>query len=488
MVYGCNLLSRNSRKAPQEADKRSLQADTYTLIATPIEGDESLLRNCDIAAASAHVNMTLLEPPAYEYCHGIPPKSPEVVHVDEQAVSPSLTLVSERSNSYAGSSTTAGSFCAPRIEDSLEELDKLEDQLEALNAMTHSRRIPSPDHGRTSGRPESSTHTQKSVVTKRASFAGQAATVRVKNSEKSQSSIRRSTSLIFNDRKQDETANSPNTRNRLSRHKSVNSLSTTPKGTIKSTKPLTVPNFELPGEAVARRLREQREARKAQQAEAEKANVAPQRSRFSKLLTKPTFELPGEAISRRKREEREMRLKAQEEEERKKREFKARPVRFSITPSSVPRDTITSRARQNKIAQDNDESQQVDLTKSKRLSVGVARGGSISNKSPQARGRLSTAVSHEDLSRATSTSTGSINGKRSTLSAEETQQLKLRGKEIFHRDNTRFKEDKEREKRERELTARTAREQAAERSRAASREWAEKKRRKEQALKDAMRQ
>lgn len=489
VVYGCNLLSCNQRPDLARENTELGSANTYTLIATPLDGDEHPLPDWDLrTTGQSKTKMELPLPPPYELFQATPRKELEVDDAISQAVSPALTFASERSSNFATGSSASDSFSIPRIEDSLEELDKLEDELEAMKAVTESRRIAYPNKEKSRNSLDLYAHAHNSIVSKRSSLAGQAATIRIKNSERTRPSIRRSASLIFSDRNHDEAIGSPLPKDHLQRQKSINSLSATPRGTVKSTKPLTVPNFELPGEAVARRLREQREARKAQQAEAQKAYVAPPRLRLSKVLPKPTFELPGEAISRRKREEREARLQAQEEEDRKKREFKAKPVRLSITPGTLPRDTVASRARQGKIAQEIDDGKLLEGVRSKRLSIGIARGGSISNRSPQTRGRLSTMASHDDLSRATSSSTGSMSGKRSTLSAEETQQLKARGKEIFQRDNSHFKEDKDREKREREVTARTAREEAAERSRAASREWAEKKRRKEKALRDAMRQ
>ena len=45
----------------------------------------------------------------------------------------------------------------------------------------------------------------------------------------------------------------------------------------------------------------------------------------TKAPTQPTFELPGEAISRKKKEQREERLKREEEEKQSKKSFKARP-------------------------------------------------------------------------------------------------------------------------------------------------------------------
>ncbi|EXM29150.1 hypothetical protein FOTG_05362 [Fusarium oxysporum f. sp. vasinfectum 25433] len=451
------------------------------LAATPLIAAEYLALGFD----PSQVKMALPPPPAYELHQNVPLKIPEVIETVEP-VSPSLTLISERGSSYAGSSRT-GSFSVPRIEDSFEELDKLEDELEAIKAFTQPQRIPVPENTAPSNKHlEPPSTGKKPTVSKRASVIGMSSTVRIKQTERPQLPLRRSTSLVFRDKKQDDSDNMPNLKPQTARGKLTNSQSAPLKAPVKSTKPPTVPNFELPGEAVSRRLKEQREARRAQQAEAQKAYAPPPRPKSSKPLTKPNFELPGEAISRRKREEREARLKAQEEEEQKKREFKARPVRHSLMPGSIPRETITSLARQGKLPQD-EATKTSTLTKVKRMSMQGPRPPTMSEAPvTQSRGRLSTATSREDLSRATSTSTGSGGGKRTTLTAEEAYQLRLRGKEIFQRDNTSFTRDRERERREREEATRLAREQAAERSRIASREWAEKKRRKELAMLESL--
>ncbi|EWY80382.1 hypothetical protein FOYG_16382 [Fusarium oxysporum NRRL 32931] len=451
------------------------------LAATPLIAEEYLALGFD----PSQVKMALPPPPAYELHQNVPLKIPEVIETVEP-VSPSLTLISERGSSYAGSSRT-GSFSVPRIEDSFEELDKLEDELEAIKAFTQPQRIPVPENTAPSNKHlEPPSTGKKPTVSKRASVIGMSSTVRIKQTERPQLPLRRSTSLVFRDKKQDDSDNMPNLKPQTARGKLTNSQSAPLKAPVKSTKPPTVPNFELPGEAVSRRLKEQREARRAQQAEAQKAYAPPPRPKSSKPLTKPNFELPGEAISRRKREEREARLKAQEEEEQKKREFKARPVRHSLMPGSIPRETITSLARQGKLPQD-EATKTSTSTKVKRMSMQGPRPPTMSEAPiTQSRGRLSTATSREDLSRATSTSTGSGGGKRTTLTAEEAYQLRLRGKEIFQRDNTSFTRDRERERREREEATRLAREQAAERSRIASREWAEKKRRKELAMLESL--
>jgi hypothetical protein len=481
-VYGCTLLSRMPQDFSPGHPNGGPETDLFDFIATPLIPEEYQALGLDPSPTPInHTNMASPPPPAYELHQVVPLKVTEMVEVVEQAVSPSLTLISERGSSCAGSSRN-GSFSVPRIEDSFEELDKLEDELEAANAFTQPRRItldekttPSTNHL------EPPSANKRPAISKRASMVGMSATVRIKQSEKPQISIRRATSLVFREKKHDMDI-SPKPKVQSSREKLTASQSVFSKTPFKSTKPTTVPNFELPGEAVSRRLKEQREARRAQQANAQKAYVPPPRPKSSKPLTKPTFELPGEAISRRKREEREARLKAQAEDEQKKREFKARPMRNSVTPASIPRETITSLARQGKLSQDVTV-KQTTATKTNRMSsIGPRLVPSSENKTPQGRGRLSTATSREDLSRGTSASTGSGTGKRATLTTEEASQLRHRGKEIFQRDNTSYTRDREREKRMREEALRLAREQAAERSRIASREWAEKKRRKEQII------
>lgn len=70
-------------------------------------------------------------------------------------------------------------------------------------------------------------------------------------------------------------------------------------------------------------------------------------------------------------------------------------------------------------------------------------------------------------------SNGSGKVVQRTVSASEVQVQRQRGKEIYNRD-VKLTEEIERERREREWAAKKAREEAAERGRQASREWAEK--------------
>lgn len=367
------------------------------------------------------------------------------------------------------------------IEDSFEALDKLEEELEAVNAVAHFKRVPSPERGppRTPSSASKGQQLGRSASARRPGSTLYPATVRVKASEPLRPAARRSRSMSVDteDRKESVPAhgsaagqsNSPS-RKPASKPASL----APPKPLAKSAKPRTVPSFELPGEAVARRLKEQREARISAQAESEKTPQAgrtsfPQRSKSTRVLPKPTFELPGEAISRRKREEREAKIRAQEEEEKKRREFKARPIKGSLNqPSTLPRDTVTSRARVSKVAEDG---------------AGATRAGKRASLAPtsstlstQSRGR--TAASSQ-VSRTASLSATSSVSKRSTDSSGSPSQ-KLSGREIFERDSKRMTA-RERERAEREMLAKRAREEAAERSRQAGREWAEKQRRKARA-------
>ncbi|KAF4852354.1 hypothetical protein CGCSCA2_v010522 [Colletotrichum siamense] len=400
-------------------------------------------------------------------------------HSKDRVISVSTDDSSFQAPRTPSRSTSASS--QSRIEDSLEAIDRLEEQLELVDAAI----TPPSKTPRHQAANDGSLALNNSAIRRNGSLLnhGPSSAGPKPVTSKTRPNQRKSVSIVDDKRATGSPAKATPTRSSVSRPTSL-------LPPIKSTKPPTKPSFELPGEAVARRLKEQREARQAQQAQdkaAAAAAAAPQRRRSTKALTRPTFELPGEAISKRKREDREARLRQQEEDERKRREFKARPIRAKLNSASYPRETATSRARQGK-ASESSEAAQVEQSPSKRSSIIMTPRTPVtrttSNRSPQARGRgLSQATVTSQISRGTSTSTTSM-GKRSTLSAEDLEQQKMKGREVFERDNG-YLEDKERERRERELNAKLAREQAAERSRQASREWAEKQRRKQLAAANA---
>ena len=475
IVLSCNILSRNENTASNQPGESSSQS-SYTLIATVLQGDAAALPvDEDIQLAPEPPKMEFADPPPpYE---ATPRRDSSATNMIEKTPKSSTHINATESFSESHTSNQL----SPRIEDSLAELDDLEDELEAINQVTSSGAMPSAKR-----QPKllpSVNAKQGSASPNRNSMS---ATARLKVSTSDQKTVRRASSLTLRDKtdRKAERCETPIQRKTTSASATKSTGGRTNGGlvTAKSTKPLTKPDFELPGEAVARRLKEQREARMAQQAEEKKAATVPTRLRSTKPLTVPSFELPGEAISRRKREERDARLKAQAEEERKRREFKARPFRPNGVPSTLPRETATSRARQSIMeSTQQSPSRQVGSKTLTRPSAGSSTGTpSFSRSSTTSRGRNSMAGGDGGLSRGTSAST-----KRSSVSIEDLAFQKLRAREILEQDNS-FRREKEQTKQERESMAKSARDLAAERTRAASRDWAEKKRRKELALLEAM--
>ncbi|KAK2772366.1 carboxylesterase family protein [Colletotrichum kahawae] len=477
-----------SQRAHQYSDVEEAMAVAEPVVRllspTPAGNDTALNKTSQSGITVTIVEQTRpdqMEPSAKETEHRKESSIDVLEHPKDRVVSVSTDDSSFQAPRTPSRSTSASS--QSRIEDSLEAIDRLEEQLELVDAAitppSRTRRHQAANDG--------SPALGNSAIRRNGSLLnhGQPSSAGPKPvTSQTRPTHKKSVSIVDERRATGSPAKVTPTRSSVSRPTSL-------LPPIKSTKPPTKPSFELPGEAVARRLKEQREARQAQQAQEKAAAVAaaaPQRRRSTKALTRPTFELPGEAISKRKREDREARLRQQEEDERKRREFKARPIRAKLNSASYPRETATSRARQGK-ASESSEVGQVEQNSSKRSSIVVAPRTPVarptSNRSPQARGRgLSQATVTSQISRGTSTSTTSM-GKRSTLSAEDLEQQKMKGREVFERDNG-YLEDKERERRERELNAKLAREQAAERSRQASREWAEKQRRKQLAAAHAV--
>lgn len=486
-VYVCNLVLQKKREPHSDS---VCPLNSYYLLATPlqysanwtVEMEEPRIASDDDAVAW----MDNSRP-------GTPPmKVPEIVLAVESAVSPTFTAVSDRS--FGDSSSRATSFSLPRIEDSLEELDRLEDQIEALNEFTRPKQLALL-RGQQQPKVAASQPTPEEAMRawKRSTVACAPATVRVKPAEKVAAPPRRSVSLTVREKSPEEPVKESSSRRSglgVFMSKAGSTLATVAKSSIRSSKTPTIPNFELPGKAVARRLRGVREAREAHHAAALKALEAPPKPRSNKTLPKPTFELPGDTISRRKREETEAKLRAQEEEQRKRREFKARPAKPTSTPSTLPRDTVASRARQAKIQEETAERQAASSLKVKRLSLGLIRDEPVTptmSKTENQRGRSSMIAVAESINRSILTSMVNATRSKNPLSIESMMtRLRPRSKEIQAPDTASIMERKSHEKSERPMTAKTARDEAAERSRMASREWADRKRRKEASLKQAI--
>lgn len=496
VYFGCNILRERPRSKSSASGDYSSN-NSYTLIATPLQHFGS---SDDIAENSSMFDT--LVPPAAAASFG----SAELPITGQNMVSPKAfgaslgSVQSERAHSVPRSPCSS----VARIEDTIEALDKLEDEFEEVHRMVRVKRVPSPDKDvqASSAIVQADAPNKTGVSTrpgtlraaKQPSLARTPSTRRLVPAKEPSKRLSGHSPAPQSAPEASGTTKPPGSGStRLSSSRPLSLLP--PKPPAKSTKPPTRPTFELPGEAVARRLKEQREARLLKASSAPPntpKSVVPssgpqlRRVRSIKPPTVPDFELPGEAISRRKREEHEAKIRQQEEAERKRREFKAKPIRLSITPSTVPRETVASRARQNRVSIIGDSAiaggglnvPGVGITVNKRHSLTVGdTAGRTANQDQTPRGRgaaLGASPSATgETSRAASTSTGSVSGMRSSISVEDVQHQKIRGKEIFQRDNT-LSTDRDRERREREAIAKQARQEAARRSRILSQEWAEK--------------
>jgi hypothetical protein len=239
----------------------------------------------------------------------------------------------------------------------------------------------------------------------------------------------------------------------------------------KSTKPPTKPTFQLPGEKVAEKLKAQKEERLRREAEASQKPAPVQRplgmtkaphAKSTKAPTKATFELPGAAVAEKLRIQKEERLKRMEEAEAAKKEaaaLKARPPPVR-KPAALP-----TRAQPGVTIP---RPSQPPTTQTQRASSLTSKRSSMSLSQP--------------LSQSRSTSTSSANRNsvlptKTTITPVGAAQQKVNGREVFNRDKLE-KEARERERKEKEDAAKRARAEAAERGRIASREWAEKQKRK----------
>ncbi|KAI1210398.1 uncharacterized protein F4807DRAFT_64569 [Annulohypoxylon truncatum] len=495
--FGFNLLPAEDSTKHDNPDEVAAPVK-FTILLTPLAPGEELLAD---VGPKGEGDMALAEPNTSSQL--APVKELETSSTDgtRQPRSASTSPAANRGKRIEGMAPRSPAQPIARIEDSVEALDKLEEQLEAFDVAAHFRRIVSPDEEG----PENKSSTQSlSVKTseakrsrsvtpqpKQTTPSKAASSVRVKATSEPRRSVRKATSMVFLDPPKLRIEGKPAAQDppRKSTTKGIASL-LPPKQPPKSTKKPTIPTFELPGDEVARKLKEKREARVSTQFSVEqltKPTVSSlRRAKSARTLPRPNFELPGEAISRRKREEREAQLKAQEEEERKRREFKARPIRSSAAPSTFPRETIASRARQNK-GHLVENSGQVASGFSKDVSpiLNTTPRPPLSKTNnqtqPRGRGLHPDPIGVQPVRGTSSSTSGSTSAQRSSVSTEEVQQQRLRGQEIYKRDNS-WAGEREREKREREALAKLAREEAAERSRQQSREWAAKQAKKRMTI------
>lgn len=211
-----------------------------------------------------------------------------------------------------------------------------------------------------------------------------------------------------------------------------------------------------------------------------------QPAKSTKLPTIAAFELPGDAVSRKLKTQREERMKRGEKPKRPA--FKARPVRLSQAPEVKL--TATTKARLSMARSERTDGggnmsgvPKADTTSRRSMATAGANNRSVAKRSSLPALKGSTQVPADSsvrISRGPSLTASTMKrapsvsgGPRPAPTAEDLAHQKLKGKEVFGRTRVEILE-REKAKKEKEDAARKARAEAAERGRLASREWAEK--------------
>lgn len=487
--FGCNLLTW-TKPTGKEHQAPGDPEDKYLLLATPIdlEPDQNTTANLEFTTHQFRVqqqgteNMEIVASSIVT----TPPRAtgdgyrPSPLSATSAHWSTAVEASDDNDNTSARNSRHEMKVPLSTIEDSFEELDQLEEEMEAIAAATRQVTIEKAQDQRRYAQeeqPSSSSNTPGRTT----SLATQPA--RNTTGWARKADITRRNSTRSSPMPAAEQVVAPATPTATLRKVARPASLAPPKPIQKATKAPTVSTFELPGERVARELKEKKAARLSMQADGQKPAQAmsPQRTRSvrsNKPPTVPNFELPGEQYSRVKKERLEQKLRQEEEEMRKRRQFKARPPPSAAAPTV--RSTFTSRQRQTTGVQpeqggpfppaaESSPKSGAAKRQSKTVTASLVRAASITSatsSSSTARGRTSSVGSTQASTRATSSSVGSVTsgGKRNSLSNEEMQQLKVRGRQIYTRDNT-VGQSKEQEKREREEAIKLARQKYAQMSR-----------------------
>ena len=226
----------------------------------------------------------------------------------------------------------------------------------------------------------------------------------------------------------------------------------------------------------------------------------------TKAPTQSTFQLPGEAVAAKLKAAREARQQreAEEEEKKKSKVFKARPVPASLSKAPSVRQTKASEGRESVMNRN-------DLkTSTSALAAGHNRANSIATTRPTAprsrvvskeaskpavpngkptsselavKKRPSTALANMSKPRTSifgTTGPSALSSSTTTRAPSNPSKPMAKGKEVFNRPAA-AKAAAEKEKHEKEAAAKKARADAADRGRQASREWAEKQKQKKLA-------
>ncbi|KAI1815714.1 hypothetical protein GGS20DRAFT_541648 [Poronia punctata] len=490
VYFGCTLLPDSTRRG-DDAPTGDCLVNTYLLLIVPLEESKEVLEVVNPPVGDEDMASLNHSSPGHEAPVDTPHDGPVSKHEPMSPRSTASTKGSDRTLDLSTCRSPAEPVA--RIEDSFEALDMLEEQLEAFGSVARlGKYIPpekpsSPKEADTLEAP--ATHPSVRFTTPQ---PARTCTTKLSSSSLRQQSaseprkpaLRKVTSMTLNSQKlKVEVKASAQTLSKSSTVKGFANL-TPQRTTARSSKLPTVPALVIPDSAKSQPSGEKKEDRLALQRATQPTTASLRRAKSVRLPTRPIFELPGEAISRRKREEHQAQLKAQEEEERKRREFKARPLPSKVASTLTPRETIASRARQTKGSATENLVRTPMLNQRQAATIGptsrLALLSTVNQLQPRGRG-LKDDDSPVRSSRATSTSTSSMAGKRSSISAEDIQMQKQRGHEIYKRDNS-WTDSRARERHQRELLAKLAREEAAERSRQKSREWAAKQARKRMTI------
>lgn len=338
-----------------------------------------------------------------------------------------------------------------RIEDSVEALDALEEEIEMVGGL-----IPASGDGLPSSVKAKKQAKPQLTVTD-SNFKG---SMRTKNNGAHQKKVgvKRTSTAVG------PAVAAPNPRARPRADQKPGTTTQAPKSTLNT------------GQAASQAVLKKRVS------SIHKAPFQPLKS--TKPPTRPNFELPGDAIAQKLKEKREERSKHEVDEAAKPRVFKARPVRLShapevkLTAATKARLSMARGELINRTGPSNgpDKSKPVarpsalaTTSPNKRLST-----LSVSKRSTQPTNASARLTRGPSLNVSTSLRAPSVLGvNRPAPTAEESAHQKMKGKEVFGRTRAEILE-REKAKKEKEDAARKARADAAERGRIASRAWAEK--------------
>jgi hypothetical protein len=478
------------------------------------------------AAAKEATSALLCRPNKDVAMQGIPPNTPkfdparhEQEVFERQATKVASEIEQQKEDSFVEAIITRSpTKTIPRIEDSVAEMDALDDAIEKVSEILpvlEARDLESPTTTRDAIKPGavSSAKTKPApTMTLAAKPSSKAPKVRPSPTTAAPRPIRPSTSrpstmrvkptaraavLPSQTRAVSAQAPSslhqhgislsaspgkarPNTTPKVGKPSATRTLSTSKPGFVpaKSTKATTTSTFTLPGEAIAAKLKAQREERQKREEE------AATREAVSKAVPRSTTAI------------------------------KPRPrLSTTVAPAIKPRETKASQARQSLIAANSDK-RTISVTSNKENVSPLKSSGRqmTNNATPNAKEvaikRMSSANIRTDVKKMETVATGSVRANSSirrtgmTISTEKFRKdsmgsspssgsdagakksttnkaelVRQKGKEVFGRDRV-HKAELDRVRREKEEAAKKARADAAERGRAASREWAEKQRKK----------